>query len=101
MKHAFLPLLLIMLTIAPILPAKAQNVTVSIKLSPEQMKSWAESGNAQAQKLPIFKKNGESEEQVNKIPLRMITVLTDNVLNNDIMDDLISTVNNKNLEACR
>lgn len=49
MKHAFLPLLLIMLTIAPILPAKAQNVTVSIKLSPEQMKSWAESGNAQAQ----------------------------------------------------
>ena len=60
-----------------------------------------ESGNAQAQKLPIFKKNGESEEQVNKIPLRMITVLTDNVLNNDIMDDLISTVNNKNLEACR
>ena len=60
-----------------------------------------ESGNMQAQKLPIFKKNGESDEQVNKIPLRMITVLTDNVLNNDIMDELIATVNTKNLEACR
>ncbi len=59
------------------------------------------SGNSQAMKLPILQLNGESEEQIDKIPLRMITVLTDNIVNNDIMDKLILTVNQKNLEALR
>ena len=50
MKHTLFPLLLMMLAIAPALPTKAQNkVTISINLSPEQIKSWAESGNPQAQ----------------------------------------------------
>ena len=60
-----------------------------------------DSDNEQALKFPLLQRNGESDDQVDKIPLRMITVLTDNTINNDIMDDLIETVNNQNLEKYR
>lgn len=60
-----------------------------------------ESGNEQALKFPLVSLEEKDEAQVDKIPLRMITVLTDNIVNNDIMDEIISTVNRKNLECIR
>lgn len=60
----------------------------------EQIKQiLKDSGNEQALKLPIFQEDEEHRERVDQLPLRMITVLSDNVLNNDIMDALIAKCN--------
>lgn len=57
------------------------------------------SSSESARNFPIFRKNGETQDDVDRIPLRMITVLTDNSINNDIMDSIIEDANRMNLEV--
>lgn len=65
----------------------------------EIKKSLLASSSKAAHDFPIFQKNGEKLSDIDKIPLRMITVLTDNSVNNDIMDKIIEDANKKNLEV--
>ncbi|MDR1952862.1 MAG: glycoside hydrolase family 3 C-terminal domain-containing protein [Clostridiales Family XIII bacterium] len=60
-----------------------------------------ESGKVHLLKLPIFDDSGESAERVAQLPLRMITLLSDNVINNDIMDRLIADCNRAHIETVR
>lgn len=55
-----------------------------------------QSGKENVLSLPIFDESKENEARVEGLPLRMITLLSDNVLNNDIMDQFILECN-KNL----
>jgi len=43
--------------------------------------------------LPIFDESEENSERVDGLPLRMITLLSENVLNNDVMDRFILECN--------
>ena len=45
--------------------------------------------------LPIFDDSPESAARVNELPLRIVTLLSENVLNNDILDQLIQECNRK------
>ena len=47
--------------------------------------------------LPIFDESEAAAQRVDSLPLRMITLLSDNVLNNDIMDRLIERCNQQSL----
>lgn len=52
-----------------------------------------ESGKEQVLSLPIFDESPENAARVDSLPLRMITLLSDNVLNNDVMDKFILECN--------
>lgn len=58
-------------------------------------------GNDAAKRFPLTKADGTYSDEIRRIPIRMVTVLTDNAVNNDIMDEIILTCNKKNLEYCR
>lgn len=53
------------------------------------------SGKEQMLSLPIFDDSPESAARVNELPLRIVTLLSENVLNNDILDQLIQECNRK------
>lgn len=60
----------------------------------EKIKTFLrESGKEKMLTLPLFDERAESRERVDSLPLRMITLLSDNVLNNDIMDGFIADCN--------
>ncbi len=58
-------------------------------------------GNDAAKRFPLTKADGSYSDEIRRIPIRMVTVLTDNAVNNDVMDEIILTCNKKNLEYCR
>lgn len=59
-----------------------------------EIKSYLrQSGKEQMLSLPIFDEAPENEKRVDGLPLRMITLLSDNVLNNDVMDKFILECN--------
>ncbi len=58
-------------------------------------------GNDAAKRFPLTKADGSYSDEIRRIPIRMVTVLTDNAVNNDIMDEIILTCNKNNLEYCR
>ncbi len=57
------------------------------------------SGNPRVLELPLFDESEQAKERVNDLPLRMVTLLSDNILNNDIMDRLIEECNRKALQS--
>lgn len=57
------------------------------------------SGNPRVLELPLFDESEQAKERVNDLPLRMVTLLSDNILNNDIMDRLIAECNQKALQT--
>lgn len=52
-----------------------------------------ESGKENVLSLPLFDESKENEARVEGLPLRMVTLLSDNVLNNDVMDRFILECN--------
>lgn len=58
-------------------------------------------GNETAKRFPLATEHGEWTDEIKRIPIRMVTVLTDNAVNNDIMDEIILSCNKKNLECCK
>lgn len=57
------------------------------------------SGNPRVLELPLFDESEQAKDRVNDLPLRMVTLLSDNILNNDIMDRLIAECNQKALQT--
>lgn len=56
-----------------------------------------ECGREKMLELPIFDESEQAAQRVDSLPLRMVTLLSDNVLNNDIMDRLIERCNKQSL----
>lgn len=54
-------------------------------------------GREKMLELPLFDESEEAARRVDGLPLRMVTLLSDNVLNNDIMDRLIERCNRQSL----
>ena len=52
-------------------------------------------GKEQLLTLPIFDESETNRVRVNDLPLRILTLLSENVLNNDILDRLIAECNQK------
>lgn len=51
------------------------------------------SGKEQVLSLPLFDESEENRTRVEGLPLRMVTLLSENVLNNDVMDRFIEECN--------
>ncbi len=51
------------------------------------------SGKEQVLSLPLFDESEENQARVEGLPLRMVTLLSENVLNNDVMDRFIVECN--------
>ena len=78
----------------------ALRATPAGEQSIERIKSVLAASTAEsARNFPIFNDSGEARADVDKIPLRMVTVMTDNSINNDIMDSIIEDANRINLEV--
>lgn len=50
-------------------------------------------GRKELLNMPLFDESPENIERVDGLPLRMVTLLSDNIINNDIMDNLILRCN--------
>lgn len=62
----------------------------------EMKKILRNSGKPAPLTLPLLK--DELDDRIKSTPLRMLTVLSDNILTNDMMNALVSEVNKRNLE---